>query len=69
MPGKSANVNVGDTDGTAHAFGVRAADIDEPTAILKSLAPRAAVGLTDEIKKEYFQDPSSVTADPEEGNG
>ena len=31
--------------------------------ILKSFAPRAAVGLTDEINKKYHQDPWSVMSD------
>ena len=61
--GKSFNIVINDTDKKAHTFAVKAADLDELMETLKSKAPRAAIGLTDEIKKKYQQDPWSVMSD------
>ena len=63
--GKTVNVNVNDTDKKAYTFSAKAKELDRMMEILTSFAPRAAVGMTDEIKKKYFQDPWSVMADVE----
>ncbi len=61
--GKSKNVTVNDTDKKAHTFSVKEKYLDELMETLKSYAPRAAIGLTDELKKKYAQDPWSVMSD------
>ncbi len=61
--GKSKNITVNDTDKKAHTFSVKEKELDKMMEILKSFAPRAAIGLTDEIRKKYEQDPWSVMAD------
>ena len=61
--GKSKNVTVNDTDKKSHTFSVKEKDLEEVLETLKSFAPRAAVGMTDEIRKKYFQDPWSVMSD------
>lgn len=61
--GKSMNVTVNDTDKKAHTFSVKAKELDGVMETLKSCAPRAAVGLTEDIKKKYEQDPWSVMSD------
>ncbi|MHC4199982.1 MAG: hypothetical protein ACYSU0_08330 [Planctomycetota bacterium] len=63
--GKTVNVNVNDTDKKAYSFSAKAKELDQMMETLTSFAPRAAVGMTDEIKKKYFQDPWSVMADAE----
>lgn len=67
--GKTVNVNVNDTDKKAYTFSAKAKELDQVMEILTSFAPRAAVGMTDEIKKKYFQDPWSVMADSETKDG
>ncbi len=61
--GKSMNVNVNDTDKKCHTFAVKVKELDEVMAILKSYAPRAAVGFDDETRKKFEQDPWSVMSD------
>ncbi|MHC4506180.1 MAG: hypothetical protein ACYTFI_23035 [Planctomycetota bacterium] len=63
--GKTVNVNVNDVDQKVYSFSAKAKELDQVMEILTSFAPRAAVGMTDEIKKKYFQDPWSVMADAE----
>ena len=38
-------------------------------AVLTSVAPRAAIGLTDEIRQKFELDPLSVMSDPESKDG
>ncbi len=67
--GKTNNVIVNDTDKNAHSFIVKAKELDEMMGILKSFAPRAAFGMTDEIKERYAKDPWSVMTDSDTKGG
>lgn len=61
--GQSKNITVNDTDKKAHTFSVKEKDFEKMMEILKSYAPRAAIGVTDELRKKYEQDPWSVMSD------
>jgi hypothetical protein len=61
--GRCTNITVNDTDKNAHTFSVKDKNLEEMMGILKSFAPRAAIGLDKELQEKFAQDPWSVMAD------
>ena len=56
----SHTIHIHEVSKKQHQFMVKVEQVEQMLAILRSFAPRAAIGFTDEVRKKYEQDPWSV---------